>query len=60
MGSQRQSFSTAVALKVAVLTCIAFVLGRYTQEGRGVVKEKLWSAPRPESNEEEALPVSHC
>jgi FkbM family methyltransferase len=58
MGSQRQSFSTTVALKVAVLTCIAFVLGRYTQEGRGVVKEKLWSAPRPESNEEEALPVS--
>ena len=59
MGSQRQSFSTAVALKVAVLTCIAFVLGRYTQEGRGVVKEqKLWSAPRPASNEEEALPVS--
>lgn len=60
MGSQRLLFSTTVALKVAVLTCIAFVLGRYSKEmGRGRVEEqKLLSAPRrPASNEEEALPA---
>jgi len=33
-----------VALKVAFLMCIAFVLGWYTQEmGRGAEEQKLWT-----------------